>query len=269
MNVDHSNGWWLVLPAAGFGRRMGLATPKQYLEIAGRSILEITLSRFAGVSGLNAVFLVHGPQARERIDTDRLSALIDHVPVFPVPGGQTRADSVRFGLSFFRQHWQTLFRLTSDYSADEIAATWANQTVLVHDAARPCVRPDDIRQLLAEYSPEHGALLGAPVNETVKEINTAGQVEHTRDRRYLMRALTPQCFPVGALYEALCQARAEGVEVTDESSALERLGWHPRIVRGATDNIKVTHPEDLDLARVILERQGVLRRLTNTERADF
>lgn len=251
-----TQGWWLILPAAGFGRRMGHATPKQYLQIDGRSILEITVSRFARIAGLNAIFLVHSPDNRDRIDTTHLSACAGDVPVFPVPGGQTRADSVRFGLSFFRQHWQTLWALTG--SSQHADVHWAGQQVLVHDAARPCVRPEDVQRLLAAAAEGQGALLGAPVSETIKEVGQTQQVITTRDRRRLMRALTPQSFPAGALYDALCQARAEGAEVTDESSALERLGWQPQIVSAATDNIKVTHPEDLTLATAILQRQGVL-----------
>ncbi|MDG4867923.1 2-C-methyl-D-erythritol 4-phosphate cytidylyltransferase [Guyparkeria sp. 1SP6A2] len=240
--------WWLVLPAAGFGRRMRSDTPKQYMKIGGRSILDITLGRFAGLPGLAGVVLV----AAGDIPADAVNAAGSQgVPLLQVSGGATRAESVRNGLAAFRDRWA---ELAPDEPADAGLGEWA----MIHDAARPCVRPEDIRALLAAARAPDGALLGARVRDTIKRVDHRGRVEATVDRRPLMHALTPQMFPVGVLLSALEQGLEAGREITDESSAVEQVGLSPRIVPAAADNLKITHPEDLAIARAILARQGVL-----------
>ncbi|MGM0516926.1 MAG: 2-C-methyl-D-erythritol 4-phosphate cytidylyltransferase [Pseudomonadota bacterium] len=240
--------WWLILPAAGFGRRMRSDTPKQYMCIAGRSILELTLSRFASLPGLAGIVLVAAPdtppEAVRALDSG-------DVPVRLVAGGATRAESVRNGLAFLRDHWQEL-------SPDEAPGDGLAEWVMVHDAARPCVRPADVRRLLEQAAGPDGALLTAPVRDTIKRIDAAGRVTDTVDRRALVHALTPQMFPAGVVLAALERAAAAGLEVTDESSALELAGLSPRAVEAASDNLKITHPEDIGIARAILREQGVL-----------
>lgn len=242
--------WWLVVPAAGFGRRMESETPKQYLSLGERSVLEVTLSRFAGLPGLAGVVLVTG----EEIPDGALDALhLAGVPIHRVDGGASRALSVRNGLALFRYRWASLSPGERHEPADGLG-----EWVMVHDAARPCVVPSDLRRLLSAARYPDGALLTAPVRDTIKRVDSEGRVVETVDRRVLRHALTPQLFPVGVLLEAIEQGLAAGSEITDEASALERLGLSPLAVDAGTDNLKITHPEDLGIARAILRRQGVL-----------
>lgn len=230
--------WWLVIPAAGSGSRMGDDRPKQYLPLDHRTMLEVTLSRFIGLPGLQGVVLALAADDQE--PKDWLSGL--PVPVVVVAGGAQRADTVLNALACLRQH--------PGVSSD----VW----VMVHDAARPAVRVDDVLQLLDRAPSVGGGLLAAPVRDTLKRADVAGQVAATIDRTGAYHALTPQLFPLAALDEAMRQALVDGVDVTDESSAMEAAGTRPLLVEGAADNIKVTHPADLPLIRLILQAQGVL-----------
>lgn len=240
--------WWLVLPAAGFGRRMHSETPKQYMTIGGRSILDITLGRFVGLPGLAGVVLV----AAGDIPAEALAANERHgLPILQVAGGATRAESVRNGLVVFRDRFAEL-------APGEPPNAGLGEWVMIHDAARPCVRPEDVRGLLEAACAPDGALLGARVRDTIKRVDQRDRVEATVDRRPLMHALTPQMFPVGVLLSALEQGLRAGREITDESSAVEQVGLSPRMVPSAADNLKITDPEDLAIAQAILVQQGVL-----------
>ncbi|WP_282097217.1 2-C-methyl-D-erythritol 4-phosphate cytidylyltransferase [Guyparkeria sp. SB14A] len=161
--------------------------------------------------------------------------------------------SVRNGLAVFRDRWAGLSPGQGDGLTDGLG-----EWVMVHDAARPCVAPGDLERLLDAARYPEGALLTAPVRDTIKRVDADGRVTGTVDRRILRHALTPQMFPVGVLLEAIEQGLVAGAEITDEASAVERLGLAPRVVDSATDNLKITHPEDLGIARSILRRQGVL-----------
>lgn len=151
-------------------------------------------------------------------------------------GGATRADTVLNGL-----------QALADRSRE-------NDWVMVHDAVRPCVRLKDIAAL-AEAAGDEGALLGLPVADTVKRADSTGRVLATVAREGLWRALTPQLFRIRALREALEQVSVAGGEITDEASAIEAVGGHPRLVAGAADNIKITLPGDLALAELFLMQQ--------------
>ncbi|WP_129139113.1 2-C-methyl-D-erythritol 4-phosphate cytidylyltransferase [Modicisalibacter coralii] len=224
---------WLVVPAAGRGRRMGGACPKQYLTLGGRTIMARTLSR------LHAAF----PEARLLLCLDSDDKRVDAATVpfagwRRVDGGAERADTVSRALAAI---------------ADEADA---EDLVLVHDVARPCVHPDDLTRLRAALVDEPvGALLAAPVADTMKRADGVGRVAATEPREGLWHALTPQGFRFGLLQRALAHARREGLAVTDESSAVEALGLSPRLVAGRRDNLKITHPEDLGLAALILAAQ--------------
>ncbi|MFW5954104.1 MAG: 2-C-methyl-D-erythritol 4-phosphate cytidylyltransferase [Guyparkeria sp.] len=241
--------WWLLLPAAGFGRRMRSDTPKQYMALGGRSVLDLTISRFAALPGLAGIVLVTAPDAPAEAAT---AVEAGGVPVWQVPGGATRAESVRNGLAVFRDRWADM--VPGDEGPDGLGE-WA----MVHDAARPCVRPEDVTRLLETATAPEGALLAAPVRDTIKRVDARGHVAETVDRGSLMHALTPQLFPVGVVLGALDSAIEAGREVTDESSALEQAGLFPRLVEAAADNLKITHPEDIAIARAILRQQGVLQ----------
>ncbi|HER34430.1 MAG TPA: 2-C-methyl-D-erythritol 4-phosphate cytidylyltransferase [Halothiobacillaceae bacterium] len=236
--------------AAGSGQRMRGGLPKQYLPLGSRSVIEVALSRFIEIPGLAGVILVTSGAIPESVDL-ALSSL--PVPVHRVEGGATRAESVRNGLTMFRESWAALAPSAADGGAvgDE---AW----VMVHDAARPCVRPADVERLLRQVNASDGGLLGTPVRDTIKRVEPGGEVIATVDRAPLMHALTPQLFRAGLLRKAIDAALAAGLEITDEASAMEYAGRRPRIVAGSADNLKITHPEDLAIARAILRHQGVL-----------
>lgn len=223
--------YFAVVPAAGIGRRMGAALPKQYLRLRGRTVLEHTLSRLHGVPEIEALVLALHPEDRywPTIDTANLARLRT------VTGGAERIHSVRLALAALEER------------ADP--RDW----VLVHDAVRPCVTISDIRHLIQSLRDDPvGGLLAAPVGDTVKRTNADGVVEATLDRSRLWLAATPQMFRFGLLLEALDRALARGHVVTDEAAAVEALGQAVRVVAGRADNVKLTRPEDLRLAEFLL-----------------
>lgn len=224
---------WLIVPAAGIGSRMQADRPKQYLTIGGRLLLDITLQRLLGFQAFESLWLALHPEDEWWHGAE--SASRAEINVYT--GGVERVDSVCRGLDAIR----------------ETAAP--DDWVFVHDVARPCVRYDDLARLLSALEDEPvGALLGAPVSDTVKRVGDSERVMETVPRSGLWRAFTPQVFRFALLDEALREASRKGVLVTDEASAVEALGHRPRMVEGHTDNIKVTVPADLAMAAWTLER---------------
>ncbi|MFO7994017.1 MAG: 2-C-methyl-D-erythritol 4-phosphate cytidylyltransferase [Marinobacter sp.] len=227
--------YWLIVPAAGSGQRMKADCPKQYLRLNQRFIIDITLTRLLDNAVFSGCMVATGPNDRwwseTRASKDRrINTCI---------GGAERAESVLAALDAL-----------SDRASDE---DW----VLVHDAARPCLDPDDLVRLISELA-DHpvGGLLATPVADTLKRTGPGRHdVEATVDRRNLWRALTPQMFRFLALKQALESAIDSGYPVTDEASAIEFAGQIPCIVEGRPDNIKITVPADLALAGFILERK--------------
>ena len=222
---------WAVVPAAGQGSRFGSALPKQYAELAGRPILSWTLASLLAedsIAGVVVVLSAHDPHWSALAEAGDPRVRI-------CTGGARRAHSVARGL---------------DALADVAETTdW----VLVHDAARPCLRHDDLQALFDELRDEPvGGLLALPVSDTLKRANAAAEVRETVPRDGLWRALTPQMFRLGVLRRALALCLERGRAVTDEAAAIESLGLRPRLVRGHADNIKVTNPEDAALAEAIL-----------------
>lgn len=229
---------WAVVPAAGQGRRFGGETPKQYLTLAGRPLIEHSLLAVLSHDDVDGVMVALAaddpwwPGWRE----------LGGKPVLTCVGGGERADSVLAGLQ----------ALPATVSED--------QWVLVHDAARPCLRADDLGRLLT-IGQAHpvGALLAAPVRDTLKRADATGHSQATEPRDGLWRALTPQLFRRGGLTRALLAALHAGVRITDEAMALERLGLRPCLVEGREDNLKVTTPADLALAEFLLARRDAER----------
>lgn len=226
--------YWAIVPAAGAGARMGAAVPKQYLPLLGQTLLEHTLSRLLDLPNLAGLVLVISPE-----DTrwDQLSLSKDS-RISVVDGGRERSESVLNGLNYLALH----------AAADD----W----ILVHDAARPCVRISDILNL-CEQTRVHpvGGILGIPVVDTLKQVNGAREIINTPDRSILWQAQTPQLFRYQLLHQYLARALTAGHTVTDEASAVEAGGHRPLIVEGHSDNIKITRPEDLILAEMILQQQ--------------
>jgi 2-C-methyl-D-erythritol 4-phosphate cytidylyltransferase len=210
---------------------MGSEVPKQYLQLAGRSLLERTAAVLASVERIAQVLIVIAPG-----DSHAATLSLDRKVRLAAAGGATRAASVRAGLDALE--------------ADD--ADW----VLVHDAARACLLPADVDGLLdALLGDPVGGLLATPVADTLKQADGAQRVLRTVPRDHMWRAATPQMFQVGMLRTAL-DAPGMLAQATDEASAIEALGQAPRLVEGPASNIKITTPPDLALARAILAARG-------------
>jgi len=207
---------------------MGADLPKQYLPLAGATVLEHSLKALLACPRLAAVIVALHPE-----DTRAQSLAVFADPrVQQVTGGAQRSDSVRLALA-------ALLR-----QADP--RDW----VLVHDAARPCLRAADVEALIAAVTAsDRGAILAEPIVDTVKQADDQGLVQRTLDRRGLWRAQTPQMFRLGALHSALQDADRRGLAITDEASAMELAGHPVQLVTGPARNLKVTLPADLELAR--------------------
>jgi 2-C-methyl-D-erythritol 4-phosphate cytidylyltransferase len=228
---------WAIIPAAGIGTRMKSETPKQYLKIQNKCVLEYTLERFCFNPLIEGVVVA---LAEEDPYWPKLS-ISNHEKIMIVNGGVERCHSVLNGL-------KTLANKAK-------AADW----VMVHDAARPCLREDDIETLIKKVNEKGtGGILAVPVRDTMKRVDSANCVSETVDRTGLWHALTPQMFRLAELTLAIENALDNGIQVTDEAQALELLNTQPQIVEGHPDNIKITHPEDLLLADLFLSQQGKL-----------
>ena len=222
------------MPAAGVGKRMGTDCPKQYLSLQGKPILQHTLERLAAtpVSGIVVALSATDPYWDElKLDLS--------VPLMRVEGGAERFHSVLNGLRHLQQH------------ADP------DDWVLVHDAARPCVRVEDIQHLMIELA-DHavGGLLALPVRDTMKRSDANNNITKTVNREQLWHALTPQMFRLQALTAALETILTQQKMVTDDAQAIELTGQQPVLIAGHADNIKVTHPQDLQLASLFLTQQA-------------
>jgi 2-C-methyl-D-erythritol 4-phosphate cytidylyltransferase len=218
-----------VVPAAGQGTRLGDALPKQYLAIRGRPMMFHSLEALARVVRIDRVLVVLSPLDRHWGAHD-WSAFPDKI-VALFAGGSTRARSVANALA---------------HLADEAAA---DDWILVHDAARPCIETELVEQFLDEVGDDPvGGLLAMPLADTLKRSEDTMRVGETVPRAGLWRAQTPQMFR----YETLRKGLAKLPDATDESQAVEALGQMPRLVQGENSNIKVTFAEDIPLAEMIL-----------------
>lgn len=216
---------------------MGNAIPKQYLQLGRKTVLEHSLEALWSLPGLSGIVLVSGDEGVTASIRERYAGRI----VLDARGGQERCHSVLNGLEVLSRQ------------AD--SRDW----VLVHDAARPCVRLEDLGLLLDTLSDDSvGGLLAVPASDTLKRVDSAKRVVQTVDRSALWHAQTPQMFRLGVLKTAIEAALADGYEVTDEASAIEHAGYRPLLVHGHADNIKITRQEDLPLAELFLQQQGRL-----------
>lgn len=237
---------WVVIPAAGIGQRMQSQLPKQYLKIHEKTLIEHTLDCFLKHDQVAGIVVVLSA-------TDNywhsLNIESKFKPIETVLGGLDRSASVIQGLKYLQQ----LKKIPE--------SSW----VMVHDAARPCLSKEDLDAVLAVRKTETiGGLLASPVRDTMKRsvnLDNAGTgsdvaifdcVSHTESRENLWHALTPQIFRIGALQKALHYSQQEGFDITDESSAMENIGEKPIIVECLHNNIKVTHPDDIQLATFLL-----------------
>jgi 2-C-methyl-D-erythritol 4-phosphate cytidylyltransferase len=218
-----------VVPAAGRGSRMQANKPKQYLSLGDKTIIEHTLARLLAHPQIEKIVVV----IAEDDLYFPLLAIASHPQIEMTVGGPERAISVLNGLACVETDW-----------------------VLVHDAARPCITMSDLNALLAvaEHNAD-GAILATPVKDTMKRANAQHCIEKTIERGHLWHALTPQMFPTQQLADAISAGLAKSLVLTDEASAMELAGFHPLLIAGRADNIKVTQPEDLALAAFILQQQ--------------
>ncbi|OOG62197.1 2-C-methyl-D-erythritol 4-phosphate cytidylyltransferase [Rhodanobacter sp. B04] len=223
---------WCVVPAAGRGTRVGGDCPKQYLPLGGRPLIEHTLQRLAAHPQIAGLLVTLAAADGHWPGITSLSGK----PVLTATGGVERSNSVLAGL---------------DALPDAVGA---DDFVLVHDAARPCVRLADIGKLIELASAAGGGLLGAPVRDTLKRADAAGRSGLTEPREQRWRAFTPQMFRRGPLSMALRDAARRGVNPSDEAMAMEQAGFAPLLVEGAEDNIKVTTAADFALAEFLLAR---------------
>ncbi len=215
---------WAVVPAAGRGTRFGAALPKQYLQAGGRPLIAHALEALLAHPAVSGAMVALAAGDADWPGWTRVAGK----PVLTCTGGDTRAASVAAALA----------ALPAEVGEADF--------VLVHDAARPNLAPDDLARLVeAGRADPVGAILAAPVRDTLKRAAGDGTIAATEPREALWRAFTPQMFRRGPLLAALRQAAAAGVEVTDEAMAMERMGLHARLVACAEGNFKVTTPDDL------------------------
>lgn len=225
---------WVVIPAAGMGTRMGGNIPKQYLPLRGKTVIEHTVDRLLQLEQVAGIVI-----ALSEHDSHWTSLPLAKIEkIHTTTGGAERCNSVLNGLRYL----ETLAH--------------PDDLVLVHDAARPCVRIGDIvRVIEAARTCQDGAILAIPVRDTLKRAGSFGFIESTVDRAKLWQAQTPQAFGLALLREALEQAIANRTLVTDDAQAIELTGRKPFLVEGHPDNLKITDPSDLNLALLYLQNQ--------------
>jgi 2-C-methyl-D-erythritol 4-phosphate cytidylyltransferase len=225
---------WAVVPAAGRGTRFGGDRPKQYREVAGAPLIGYALQALLAHHSIEGAVVVLAADDAQWPGWQE----IEGKPLLTCVGGQARSDSVLAGLA----------ALPESVRADDF--------VLVHDAARPNLHVDDLAQLLERGRMDPvGAILAAPVRDTLKRAGEDGGIDCTQPRERLWRALTPQLFRRLQLTRALEAARNAGIAITDESMAMEHQGLRPLLVEGSEDNFKVTTPADLARFAFVLSQR--------------
>lgn len=224
-----------VIPAAGAGLRMGVGLAKQFMELEGRPLLAVTVENFERCSAVESVFVVVPPDrvsyCKEKIVKRYALSKVRQV----VPGGRRRQDSVRLGLE---------------------AAQGQFDLVLIHDGVRPFVHPEFISRIIQAASQHRAVIPVMPLKETLKEVGNDGRVKGTMERGSFRLVQTPQAFRYEDILSAHRRAAEENwEEMTDDALLLERMGMPITVVEGLEENIKITTPYDLELARFILGRK--------------
>jgi len=228
-----------ILPAAGLGTRMGVATPKQFLELGGEPLVIFTLRRLAACAAITDFILATRAEELASLE-DRVSKARLGRPARVVHGGETRQQSVANALA-------------------QVAPE--TEIVLVHDAVRPFITAEQVDRLIAEARMRGAAILGIPAIDTVKEVKRASLpqdvalITSTIPRERIVLAQTPQAFRFPLLREAFARAKQDDVVASDEASLVERIGKDVYVVLGSERNLKITRPSDMDLARFYLEQE--------------
>lgn len=221
---------YALIVAAGKGSRFGASIPKQYITLQGKTILERSINALCMSKYINAVHLVIAKN-------DEIARTLSfEVPIDYIEGGSERWQSVQNGVDAI---------IKSGASAQDL--------ILIHDAARPCVLSSNIDTLIEISQNEpYGAILGVPVADTLKVVAQNHTIESTVDRTKLWHAQTPQVFRAGKLYKVLQEVAKKNLMITDEASAFETMGYPIKVVQGSHQNVKLTYAEDLDLIESIL-----------------
>jgi 2-C-methyl-D-erythritol 4-phosphate cytidylyltransferase len=228
-----------ILPAAGFGTRMGGETPKQFLELGGVPLVIFTLRRLAACEAITDFFIATRADEVASLD-ERVRQESLGRPVRVLRGGGTRQESVALALA-------------------EVPAD--TEIVLVHDAVRPFVTKEQVARVIAEARERRAAILGIPAMDTVKEVKRASLpgdvalIVNTIPRERVVLAQTPQAFSLALLKEAFARAAQDGVNASDEAGLVERLGVDVHVVQGSERNLKITKPADMELAQFYLEQE--------------
>jgi 2-C-methyl-D-erythritol 4-phosphate cytidylyltransferase len=222
-----------LIPAAGRGQRMGIDIEKQFLLLGGKPLLAHTLGQFEATPDIDRIVVIvpHGREIfcyQEIVEPEGLRK-VTHI----VAGADTRQLSVMAG-----------FRCL-DHDVD---------IVVIHDGARPFVTPSLIRAAIDAARQDGSAVAAIPESDTLKRVSGEGTVIETVDRRNLWRAQTPQAFRRPILHRALAYAAQYNLDATDEASLVESLSWPVRIFLGSTWNFKITSPDDLVLAELLLDQ---------------
>jgi len=229
--MTDSAKYWVVIPAAGVGSRMGVDKPKQYISINDKTIIEHTIDCFIDREEIEKIVVAI---SKEDEFWPTLS-ISNHDKIIVAPGGEERYQSVLNSLQILSGKAE------------------ANDWVLVHDAARPCLNQSAIDRLIIELrTHDVGGILALPCRDTMKRANETGEIDKTVERESLWHAQTPQMFKYEKLLSAIEDALTKKVVVTDESMAMERLGYKPLLVQGHQENIKVTHKDDLETLKLYL-----------------
>jgi len=230
------NNFVAIVPAAGNSNRYSGEIPKQFLTIDGRTVLELSIRPLLDFSECLGVCVLVPAEDQYH----KTLEIRDNPKIFLVEGGTSRIDSVLKGVKFWQQS-----ELSYNY-------------ILIHDAARPCLRSSDVQQLLNSIDKEtDGVVLGIPCSDTIKRLSAKDSlILETVDRSDLWRAFTPQIFKKEVLQKNTKQNMDK--EFTDEASLVEANGGKLKMVKGFEDNIKLTFPEDLGLIKSILSSQGRL-----------
>lgn len=220
-----------LIPAAGIGARFGADKPKQYVEIGSKTVLEHTIGIFERHEAVDLTVVVVSP---EDTFADKVQTAFPQVRVWK-NGGQTRAETVRNGAEELL----------------EIGLASADDNILVHDAVRCCLPSEALTRLIEQAgNAAEGGILAIPIADTLKCAD-GGNISATVERTSLWQAQTPQLFRAGLLHRALAAENLDGI--TDEASAVEKLGVRPLLIQGDVRNLKLTQPQDAYIVRLLLD----------------
>ncbi|MEM6998785.1 MAG: 2-C-methyl-D-erythritol 4-phosphate cytidylyltransferase [Pseudomonadota bacterium] len=224
--------YWIVIPAAGVGKRMETNKPKQYISVDNKTIIEHAINCFIDREEIESIVVA----ISETDDYWPELEIASHNKVVTVAGGAERYNSVFNGLSELKN------------KADE------NDWVLVHDAVRPCLSQSAIDRLMIKLrTHDIGGILAMPCRDTMKRANSANEIVNTVERESLWHAQTPQMFKYGKLFSAIEKVLNEDILITDEAMAMELVGYKPILVEGHQENIKITHKDDLQFLEQYLK----------------